>query len=72
MPRRRDLYVLTPQERQELVAHILAFLNDAVVRAHTTITHQDVHIFTGHRAYIARLESFLDAGGWVVPDKPGP
>jgi Common central domain of tyrosinase len=59
MPRRSDLYSFSPQERSTLANLILSFLNDAVVRNHTTITHSDIHLFTGHRSYIESLERFL-------------
>ena len=69
MGRRQDLNGLTAVERQALANLILQYLNDAVVAAHTTITHSGEHIFTGHRQYIEQLEAFLVAqgGGRFVP-----
>lgn len=52
MGHRQDLNSLPASERQALVNLILQYLNDAVVAAHTTITHSGEHIFTGHRQYI--------------------
>jgi len=37
----------------------------AVVNAHITITHQDIHIFTGHRAYIDGMEAYSVAADVV-------
>jgi hypothetical protein len=69
MGRRQDLNALPAPERQALVNLILQYLNDAVVAAHTTITHSGEHLFTGHRQYIEQLEAFLAAngGGRFVP-----
>lgn len=69
MGHRQDLNSLSASERQALVNLILQYLNDAVVAAHTTITHSGEHIFTGHRQYIEELETFLAAqgGGRFVP-----
>jgi hypothetical protein len=68
MPR-ADLNTLSAANRTNLVNLILSYLNDAVVAAHTTIIHNDIHIFTGHRTYIEGLEAFLAAngGGQFVP-----
>lgn len=63
MGQRQDLNGLTPANRQALANLILQYLNDAVVAAHTTITHSGEHIFTGHRQYIEGLEAFLTAQG---------
>ncbi|MGQ8901389.1 tyrosinase family protein, partial [Bacillus sp. TSA_111.2] len=64
MSHRRDLNNdLSAQERTSLVNLILNFLNDAIVAEHTTIVHNDIHIFTGHRAYIEKLEAFLNNNG---------
>lgn len=63
MGRRQDLNALPAGERRALVNLILQYLNDAVVAAHTTITHSGEHIFTGHRQYIESLEIFLAAQG---------
>ena len=48
---------------------MLTYLTDAVVATHTTIIHDDIHIFTGHRAYIEDLEAYLQiqGGGQFVP-----
>jgi hypothetical protein len=70
MSHRRDLNNdLSPQERTSLINLMLDFLNDSIVAEHTTIIHNDVHIFTGHRQYIERLENFLNSngGGHFVP-----
>lgn len=69
MGRRQDLNSLPSGERQTLTNLILQYLNDAVVAAHTTITHSGEHIFTGHRQYIEELEAFLvtQGGGRFVP-----
>jgi hypothetical protein len=63
MGQRVDIYSFTPSERQALVNLILQYLTDAVVAAHVTIIHNDVHIFTGHRTYIEELEAFLASQG---------
>ncbi len=63
MGQRQDLNALPVGERQALANLILQYLNDAVVAAHTTITHSGEHIFTGHRQYIVNLEAFLTAQG---------
>jgi hypothetical protein len=57
MPR-ADLNTLSSADRANLVNLILSYLNDAVVAAHTTIIHNDIHIFTGHRTYIAVIHVF--------------
>jgi hypothetical protein len=62
MPR-ADLNSLSPTDRTSLVNLIISYLNDAIVASHTTIIHQDIHIFTGHRAYIEGLETFLASNG---------
>ena len=69
MPRRTDLNSLSAANRTTLVNLMLQYINDAVVATHTTITHNDVHIFTGHRTYIEGMESFLlsNGGGQFVP-----
>ncbi len=55
MPRRTDLNGLSAANRTTLVNLMLQYINDAVVATHQTITHSDVHIFTGapdlHRRY---------------------
>lgn len=63
MGRRMNLNSLPAVERSVLVNLILDYLTDAVVSAHNTITHNDIHIFTGHRAYIEGLEAFLSSRG---------
>jgi hypothetical protein len=65
MSHRADLNSLSPADRITLVNLILPYLTDAVVNAHTTITHQDIHIFTGHRAYIDGMEAYLLSQGGV-------
>ena len=69
MARRADLSGFTGVDRQALVDLIMPYLTDAVVAAHTTITHSGEHLFTGHRAYIADLEASIAArgGGRFVP-----
>ncbi|MBA2659482.1 MAG: tyrosinase family protein [Nitrosospira sp.] len=63
MGHRQNLNTLPAAERQALVELILQYLNDAIVAAHTTITHSGEHILTGHRQYIEELEAFLTAQG---------
>lgn len=64
MPRRKDLNNdFSAAERTTLVNLILQYLNEAVVAAHVTITHNDIHLFTGHRDYIAELERYLQSAG---------
>ena len=69
MSHRVDLNSLTPTDRTTLVNLILSYLTDAIVATHTTITHSDIHIFTGHRTYIEGLEAYLSSngGGQFVP-----
>ena len=69
MAHRVDLNSLSPADRTALVNLILSYLTDAIVATHRTITHQDIHIFTGHRTYIEGLEAYLSAngGGHFVP-----
>ncbi|EJR58082.1 hypothetical protein IK3_05231, partial [Bacillus toyonensis] len=64
MSHRRDLNNdLSSQERSSLVSLILDFLNDSTIAQHTMITHSGLHLFTGHRQYIERLENFLNNNG---------
>ncbi len=69
MAHRTDLNALSAGERQVLVNLMLPYLTDAVVAQHVTIIHSGVELFTGHRAYIADLETYLQAsgGGAFVP-----
>ena len=60
MGHRQNLNTLPAAERQALVELILQYLNDAIVAAHTTITHSGEHILTGHRQYIEELVSLPD------------
>jgi hypothetical protein len=63
MSHRPDLNSLNSAERTTLANLILNYLTDAVVATHTTINHAGEHLFTGHRAYIEGLESYLLASG---------
>lgn len=63
MAHRINLNALPGSERQALRDLILDFLNDAVVGDHPSIVHSGVNFFTGHRSYLARLESFLTLNG---------
>jgi len=69
MTHRPDLNGLSPTERQTLVDLMLQYLTDANVAGHTDVVHSGAKLFTGHRAYIAGLESFLSSngGGQFVP-----
>jgi len=58
---RRNLNHLSGGDRTALCTLISTFLTDAVVAAHTQITHQGAHLLTAHRTYIERLERFLIA-----------
>lgn len=59
----------SPAQRQDLVTRILAYIDDDVVDAHMQIVHSGEAIFTGHRAYVAGLEQYLqqNGGGAFVP-----
>lgn len=63
MAHRADLDTLSAGDRQFLVNLMLPYLTDAVVAAHVNIIHSGLELFTGHRAYIADLESHLSANG---------
>lgn len=63
MAHRADLNALSAAERQVLVNLMLPYLTDAVVAQHTAIIHTGEEIFTGHRAYIADMETHLAATG---------
>jgi hypothetical protein len=63
MAHRADLNSLTPAERTQLVNLILNYLTDSVVADHVSIVHSGLELFTGHRAYILGLESYLLANG---------
>lgn len=63
MAHRQDLNTLSPADRLALVDLMLAYLSDDVVDDHMSIVHSGVELFTGHRAYIAGMESFLSANG---------
>jgi len=69
MTHRQDLNSLSGTDRQTLVDLMLAYLTDDIVSDHLAITHSGEDIFTGHRAYIAGMESYLSAngGGSFVP-----
>ncbi len=69
MAHRADLNSLSPVDRQTLVNLMLNYLTDAVVAQHASIVHSGLSLFTGHRAYIAGMETFLSAngGGAFVP-----
>lgn len=67
---RPDLNGLSPQDRQTLVDLMLQYLtDDIVVIGHRDIDHSGETLFTGHRKYIAGLQSFLSSngGGQFVP-----
>lgn len=42
---------------------MLQYIDDAVVVDHMNIIHFGLQLFTGHRAYIAGMETFLLANG---------
>src|SRR5687768_13311257 len=63
MSHRPDLNTLGAADRQALVDLMLQYITDTVVDDHPLINHSGVHIFTGHRAYIAEMESWLSANG---------
>ena len=70
MPHRPDLNGLSPQERQTLVDLMLQYLtDDIVVIGHRDINHHGETLFTGHRDYITKMQSFLSSngGGRFVP-----
>ena len=48
---------------------MLPYLTDAVVADHMSIFRSGLEFFTGHRAYIADMETYLGAneGGAFVP-----
>lgn len=50
-------------DRQTLVNLMLTYLTDDIVDDHMAIIHSGVEIFTGHRAYIGAMESWLSANG---------
>lgn len=53
----------SPAQRQDLATRILAYVTDAVVDAHMQIVHSGAPLLTGHRAYIAGLEQYLQQNG---------
>ena len=63
MGHRQDLNTLSAADRQALVDLMLTYLNDDVVDDHMAIVHSGVEIFTGHRAYIAAMEGWLQSHG---------
>jgi len=69
MTHRPDLNGLSPQERQTLVDLMLRYITDEIVDHHGGIRHRGATLFTGHRSYIAKMESFLSSngGGQFVP-----
>jgi hypothetical protein len=67
MPR-ADLNTLSSADRTKLADLILSYLDDEVVAANTTIIHNDVHIFTGHRIYIEGLQTV----GQNAENEPNP
>lgn len=64
-----DLNELSSAQRQDLVNRMMGFINDAVVDDHIHITHSGAQLFTGHRVYIRRMETYLqqNGGGAFVP-----
>ncbi|MEO7659464.1 MAG: hypothetical protein ABIV48_07605, partial [Pyrinomonadaceae bacterium] len=66
---RTNLNQLPSAQRQDLVNRMLPFITDAVVTDHTHITHSGAQLFEGHRAYIGRMEAYLqqNGGGAFVP-----
>ena len=63
MTHKPDLNGLSPQERQTLVDLMLQYITDRIVDDHKFIVHGGANLFTGHRAYIAGLESSLSSKG---------
>lgn len=66
---RKNLNGLSSAERQDLVNRMLPFITDAVVTDHTHIIHSGSQLFEGHRAFIGRMETYLqqNGGGAFVP-----
>jgi hypothetical protein len=60
---RQDLNAFSAADRQALANLIMQYLNDQVVADHLSIVHAGEQLFTGHRAYIAKLENFLTTQG---------
>jgi hypothetical protein len=69
MAHRADLNTLTAVQRTQLVNLMLNYLTDAVVADHVSIIHSGLELFTGHRAYLLGMESYLtvNGGGAFVP-----
>lgn len=63
MVHRPDLNALSAADRKSLVKLMLDYIDDSVVSDHMNIVHSGVQIFTGHRAYIAGMETYLAANG---------
>lgn len=63
MGHREDLNTLPASDRQALVDLMLTYLTDDIVDDHMAIVHSGVQIFTGHRAYIGAMETWLQANG---------
>jgi hypothetical protein len=63
MGHRTDLNALPSGERQALANLMVQYINDQIIADHLNIVHSGEQLFTGHRAYIGRLETWLGQQG---------
>jgi hypothetical protein len=63
MAHRIDLNAIPAADRQGLVDLMLTYLTDDVIDDHMSIIHSGVDFFTGHRAYLGAMETWLAANG---------
>jgi hypothetical protein len=64
---RRDVHALSAAERARVVAAMLEYITDDVVRAHEAIDHGSSHFFHLHREFLAGMEAHLASRGLSLP-----
>ncbi len=64
---RRDVHALSAAERARVVAAMLEYITDDVVRAHEAIDHESSHFFHLHREFLAGMGAHLASRGLSLP-----
>jgi len=64
---RRDVHALSAADRERVVAAMLDYITDDVVRSHEAIDHASSRFFHRHRDFIAGMERHLASRGLGLP-----